>query len=165
MEVLLINNDQLTANTIIGGSVDVDKLVPAMKAAQKTMIKPILPKELYDKLCEDFYNDALVGDYYTLWNDFIKDMLIYASAEIYINTGAYMISNNGITKLAGEGAVTINKNELSGQVEFYRRLYDITKTDMIEWLKTTDLISTQSCKTEYIRVGGMLLKKPRNCNG
>jgi hypothetical protein len=163
MEVLLINNDDLTRSTILGGSIDVDKLVPAMKAAQKTMIKPILPKELYDKICLDFLNDALTGDYFTLWNDYLRDMLIYASAEIYINSGAYTISNNGITKLVGEGAVTINKDELSSQVEFYRRLYNITKDDMNEWLKTTNLISTKNCKMEYIRVGGMLLKKPKQC--
>ena len=163
MEVLLINNDELTRKTILGGNIDVDKLVPAMRAAQKTMIKPILPKDLYDKICLDFYNDDLTGDYFTLWNDYLKDMLVYASAEIYINTGAYTISNNGITKLAGEGAVTINKDELSSQVEFYRRLYNLTKDDMNEWLKTTNLVPINNCKTEYIRVGGMLLKKPRQC--
>ena len=163
MEVLLINNDDLTRHTILGGNIDIDKLVPAMKAAQKTMIKPLFSRELYDKLCLDFYNDNLTGDYFILWNEYLRDMLIYSAAEIYINTGAYTIANNGITKIAGEGAVTINKDELSGQVEFYRRLYDLTKRDMEEWLKTTDLVPKGSCKEKYIRVGGMLLKRPKNC--
>lgn len=162
MEVLLIDPDDLTKNTIILGNVDVDKLMPAMRSAQKTMIKPILTSELYNKLCLDFYNDELSGDYLTLWTDYIKDMLIYSSAEIYINSGAYTISNNGITKMAGEGAVTINKDELSNQVEFYRRLYTIVKDDMFKWFKTTNLMNVEN-RQEYIRVGGMLLKKPNIC--
>ena len=79
--ILLITPQQVVAKTPLGGNIDFDKIVPCIEDAQITDLEPLIGQFLYDKIVTDFENDDLDGLYLTLYNDFIVDFLIRASAK------------------------------------------------------------------------------------
>jgi hypothetical protein len=161
--IILLKNNELTKNTILGGNIDADRFIPAIKAAQNTKIKPLLGKELYNKVCTDFASSSLSGDYLELYNDYLKDMVIYSSSEIYLSVGAYMVSNNGITKIKTENSETVEKNEVDFLVQQYAKLYNHYEREFIKWIKLNPLpeYTLNDCNPNInrINVGGWSLKK------
>jgi hypothetical protein len=158
--VILISNDILSRNSILGGNIDVDKLWPAVKACQKTLIKPLLTEELYNKISNDYLNDNLSGLYLEMYEDFIKDMIIYGAAGIYIGAGgAYQITNMGITKGRTDNSETISKNEVDYLYNFNKQLYEGVKEDFLKWIKDKDIPEyKKKCDSQRL-LGGWLLKK------
>ena len=157
---ILLNSDELTKNTILGGNLDPDKYLPCVKNCQKTLIKPLLGQDLYDKICLDFKNDDLSGLYLELYEDYLKDMVINGSAELYLSVGAYNITNAGITKIKNEQVETVDYREVDQLVKFARRLYQTYERDLLKWLKENPLEEyTKTCGSKYVNIGGWILKR------
>ncbi len=161
--IILLNPDELTKNTILGGNLDTDKYLPCVKNCQKTLIKPILGSELYDKICSDFKNEELDGIYLELYDDYIKDMVINGSAELYLSVGAYSITNAGITKIKNEQIESVDFKEVDQLVKFARRIYQHYERDLIKFLKANTIEEyNKSTVKKYTTIGGWILKK-RQC--
>lgn len=167
--IILLKPDELTKNTILGGNIDVDRYVPCIKACQNTLIKPLLGEELYNKVCQDFASGSLSGSYETLYEDYVKEMVIHGSAMNYISVGAYMVSNNGITKLKSDSNETVSKSEVDYLVNFSESLYKHYERQFLTWIKLHPLAEypVDSCELsgDRILVGGWSLKRQPNCNG
>ena len=165
--VILISGDELTRSSILGGNIDVDKLWPAVKACQQTLIKPLLTQPLYDKISDDYLNDTLTGIYLTMYEDYIKDLVIYGSAGIYIAAGgAYQISNTGIVKASTDNSEALSKNDVDYLYNFNKQLYDGLKEEFLKWLKDNPVPEyTITCSSTNQRLlGGWLLSKTKkNC--
>lgn len=160
--VILIDPDKLTTNTILGGNIDVSRYLPCIKDAQKTRIRPLLGKELYEKIMEDFDNDSLTGLYLELYEDYLEDLVIYSSAEIYLSVGAYNVSDAGITKLTSlEGTTSVTKNEVDFLVKSAKRMYDSYRRDVNKWLKENggDIPEYKQCQSNSIIAGNWSLRK------
>ena len=125
LTTILIKEEQLTRNTIIGGNVDVDRYLQAIKACQNLYIKPLLGSTLYNKIVADFETSSLSGLYLEMFNDYITEMIIHGSAEIYLGQAAYMVSNSGITKTKTDASETISKEEVDYLVQSSRKLYNL----------------------------------------
>ena len=175
MAKILLPANELTKQTIVGGNVDTDRFLPAVKAAQQVAIKPLLGKELYDKLCDDFNdgpdNGSLSGLYLEMYEEFIKLMVSHKSAEIYLENGAaYLVTNNGITKSKTESSETVDRNEIDYLVVASRKLYNDYEREFIKWIKVNgkDIPEwKESCSNKslkYVNVGGWFLKKRGGCN-
>lgn len=173
MAVILLEPNEITKNTIIGGNVDVDRYLPAVKACQETIIKKIITKNLYDKLCSDFLTGNGVagfsGIYLELYNDYVKPMLIHGSSELYLKSGAYLISNNGITKSKTESSETISKEEVDYLVQASRALYRDYERDFREWIITNGKnipeyeITLVKSSDRVVNVGGWILPRIKKC--
>jgi hypothetical protein len=165
MTTILLKQDELTKNSILNGNIDVDRYVPCIKAAQNTMIKPLLGADLYDKICLDFENQELSGSYQELYQDYVKDLIIYSSVEIYLSVGAYMVSNNGITKMKSDSNETVSKEEVDYLVQSYRNLYNHYERQFLEWIKNNPLpeYNLNSCYnySNRINVGGWSLLRTK----
>ena len=135
LTTILIKQEELTRNTLIGGNVDVDRYLQAIKACQNLLIKPILGTTLYNKIVTDYETNSLSGLYLEMFDEYIKEMIIHGSAEIYISQGAYMISNNGITKTKTDASETISKEEVDYLVEASRKLYRLYEEQFLDWIK------------------------------
>lgn len=160
MTTILIRPEDLTRNTIIGGNVDVDRYLASIKACQNTLIKPLLGKSLYDKICLDFENDTLTGVYLELYEDYVKELTIHGSAEIYISNGAYMVSNSGITKMKTDSSETISKEEVDYLVQSSRKLYELYEREFLTWIKTQSIPEyTKPCAVKSNTYGGWYLRK------
>ena len=94
---LFITDTQLVRNSIIDGSVDIDKYKQYIKIAQQIHIQNYLGTKLYDKLdsliVSGDINTAPYLDYHNLLDDYIKPMLIHFAMVDYIPFAAFQISN------------------------------------------------------------------------
>lgn len=164
--VILLTPDEMTKNTILGGNIDVSKLVPAIKDYQKTRLKEILGKQLYDKISSDYYNETLSGLYLELYEDIIKEMVIHGGTENYLTFGAYMVSNGGITKHKSEVSETVSKSEVDYMVQASRKLLSHYEEQFRKWIKLNPLdeyeVTLKSTNQKIINLGGWILKR-RNC--
>jgi hypothetical protein len=159
--VILIKQEDLSKNTPLGGNIDATKYIPALKAAQATTIKPILGEELYDKLVEDFKNNNLEGDYLTLYDEYVKPMLIHLGASYYLTTGGYQIDNKGIYKANSENYKGLDQQEIDYIVKQQEKLYRHYKDCFYTWIETVFIHEyevNQSFKTRT-KVGGWSFKK------
>jgi hypothetical protein len=163
LTTILLKPDELTRNTIMGGNIDVDRYLPMIKIAQNTMIKPLLGKTLYDKICLDFENDDLAGDYLEMYEDYIKEMVIHSSSEIYLSQGAYMVSNNGISKMKSDSNESVSKEEVDYLVQSARKIYNHYERQFLAWIKDKDVVEYPKEDTNRhsnrINVGGWSLKR------
>jgi hypothetical protein len=163
--VILISGDELTRNSILGGNIDVDKLWPAVKACQKTLIKPLLTEDLYNKISNDYLNDSLSGTYLTIYEDYVKDLVIYGSAAIYIGSGgAYQISNLGIVKARTDNSEALSKNDVDYLYNFNKQLFDGLKEEFLKWIKDNpvpEYSPTCGVKTQRLLGGWLLLKQKK----
>lgn len=167
LTTILIKQEQLTRNTIIGGNVDTDRYLQAIKACQNIYIKPLLSKTLYDKIVSDYENNTLSGLYLEMFDDYITELIIHGSADIYLSQGAYMISNNGITKTKTDSSETVTKEEVDYLVEASRKLYRLYEGQFLEWIKDNpvpEYIKTCNAIKKYT-VGGWFISKKGNYNG
>jgi hypothetical protein len=158
LQTILITQEQLTRNTIIGGNVDTDKYLQAIKACQNIYIKPLLGKTLYDKIVSDFETTNLEGLYLEMFDDYITDMIIHGSTEIYLQQGAYMISNSGITKTKTDSSETVSKEEVDYLVEASRKLYRLYEEQFLKWIKENPVPEyDKPCNLSHKKYGGWLL--------
>ena len=74
---LFITTNDLKRNTIVDGNVDIDKFIQFIKIAQEIHIQNYLGGSLYNKISDEIIAGTLSGDYLTLVQDYLKDMLIY----------------------------------------------------------------------------------------
>ena len=164
LTTILIKQEELTRNTLIGGNVDVDRYLQAIKACQNLLIKPILGTTLYNKIVTDYETNSLSGLYLEMFDEYIKEMIIHGSAEIYISQGAYMISNNGITKTKTDASETISKEEVDYLVEASRKLYRLYEEQFLDWIKINPVPEyDKPCGIKHKTDGGWWIKKTGGC--
>jgi hypothetical protein len=127
---LFIKPVTLKRNSIIDGSVDVDKFIQFLKIAQQIHIRNYLGTDLYNKISSDIIADSLSGNYLTLVNDYIQPMLIHFAMVDYLPFAAYQIKQGGIFKHTSETAETVSKSEVDYLVakerefaEYYTRRF------------------------------------------
>ena len=76
---LLISEAKLKRFTDINNVLDVDLISSVIREAQIVHITRLLGSKLYDKILSDVDNGTLTGNYKTLVDNYIQDVLIYAS--------------------------------------------------------------------------------------
>jgi hypothetical protein len=117
---LFITTKDLKRNTIIDGNVDIDKFIQFIKIAQEIHIQNYLGGALYNKISEDIIAGNLQGDYLTLVQDYLKDMLIHFAMVDYLPFSAYQVANGGVFKHTSENSVSATKNEVDYLVDKHR---------------------------------------------
>jgi len=98
MAIYLIDYEagDISKNTPISGKVDVDRYKFCILDAQNSKVKELLGDSLYDKIATDYEADTLSGVYLTLYDEFIKWIVIHQTAVEYLTIGGFQVSNGGI---------------------------------------------------------------------
>lgn len=136
--VLLINKNDILKRTSLGGSIDIDKLVPHINNAQEVELIRLLGSALYKKIIQ------LVGDneiddpanvaYATLFYDYIKPTLVFFTMEYFLPFHQYQLANAGISRPTGENIETITKEEVDFLNKKFRNLADGYANSMDDYL-------------------------------
>lgn len=131
---LFITRKDLIKNTALSGSVDTDKFIQFIKLAQEIHIRNFLGTDLYDKISQDIIDDDLSGDYLTLVNDYIQDMLIHYAMVEYLPFASYSISNSGVHKHNSENSQLASKQEVDQLIERERNYAEYYTNRFIEYM-------------------------------
>ena len=132
--ILLITPQQVIEKTPLGGNIDYDKIVPCIEDAQITDLEPLIGQVLYDKILTDYQNNTLAGLYLKLYDDFIVDFLIRASAKNLLLVLAYQINNGGVYKHTAENAESVSKSEVDYLMVQQRSKQEVFGIRMQKWL-------------------------------
>ena len=111
MELLFLRPDEMTATTVLGGNVDIDRYVFCVANIQVTVIEPLLGTILYDKIVSDIENDTLSGLYLEMFEKFIKPITKNSALGEYITIASYMLTNGGLFKHAAENSEVVDQRE------------------------------------------------------
>lgn len=134
---LHVNPSEITQIIGFNGNIDVDSILPAVNIAQNIHIKRILGSKLYDKM----QIMPLTGDYLTIRNDYLKFILAFYSASIYLSLNTIKTTNNGSYKVAGgegdQSASHIDLNLLSKNYESIALSYE---KSFVEFMKTVNVL-------------------------
>jgi len=147
---ILLKENELTKNTLLGGNIDIDLYIPCIADAQRIRLEEILGETLYNKICLDFEDDELAGEYLTLYEGYIVPFLIAAAAVEYLLIGAYKVNNNGIFKTQPDNSVAIDKTEVDYLVNNMRLKSEMYQDRMLRWLYKNNLPEYVSSSTNIV---------------
>lgn len=147
---ILLRENELTKNTLLGGNIDIDLYIPCIADAQRIRLEEILGETLYNKICLDFENDDLENEYLTLYEGYIIPFLIAAAAVEYLLIGAYKVNNNGIFKTQPDNSVAIDKTEVDYLVNNMRLKSEMYQDRMLRWLYKNNLPEYVSSSTNIV---------------
>ena len=162
--VILLKENDLTINTIIQGNVDTSKYFQDAKTAQTFKVKPLLGKELYDKICNDFEEQTLKGLYLELYDDYVKYLVVNGASELYLKHAAYQVTNAGVVKAKSESFESVDKNEIDFLLQACRDLFNLYSNEMLEWLNVNPLpeykeVGSSKITTSTLPLGGWHFNK------
>lgn len=109
---LFIDRNTLIKRSVLGGSIDPDRIIPHIYTSQQKYILPILGTMLYGKLQSDIESNSLSGDYKVLVEDYITDTLVHYSVVEYLPFSIYHISQGGVLAYQGEFQVKPDKRDV-----------------------------------------------------
>jgi len=110
---LFISRNDIIKNSVLGGAVDADDLLPFVNTAQQKYILNLIGTVLYNKLSDDIIsNSPFTGRYEELMTDYIKPTLIWYSCVEYIPFSSIEFKTRGAQKHQSETSVAPTKNEL-----------------------------------------------------
>jgi len=133
-KALFVTIKDIKQKSIIGGTVDPDKIVQFVEVAQDTHIQNYLGGKLYNKMqqliIDDTIDDAGNANYKLLLETYVKPMLIWFTQADYMPFSAFQISNGGVYKHTSENSVSATMEELNmltrralETAEFYTRRF------------------------------------------
>jgi len=154
--VILIKQDRILKNSILSGNLDVDKYLQDIKRAQKIYLMPIIGKELYQKLQDDF-EDGLTGDYKYIYDEWLEDMITIQSTILYLTHGQYSISNNGVLKTKSEQNETISHQELDYLIKTELSALTTLQNQLVEYLLNSNIPEYKKKIKKINTIGGWLL--------
>ncbi len=125
---LFISREDLVRNTLISGSLDVDRFIQFINIAQVIHVQNFTGTKLYDAISNMIINNTLtVADnpnYLKLVTDYIQPMLIQYAMVEYLPFAAYTVGNGGVSKHTSETSVSVDKTEVDFLIEKSRKLAD-----------------------------------------
>lgn len=137
--IIMVEPSDVVALTTFDGNIDIDNLKPMIFIAQTTYLKSFLGLDLYTKIYTDFVDDTLAGEYLIIFNEYVKDIVSYQAASLFVDFGGYKISENGIHKITGENMQALDESETSKLVLRYSKLIANVEGNFKEYVTPLDL--------------------------
>jgi hypothetical protein len=134
MYPLFISPEDLVKRTAINGNVDRDQMIQFIKIAQDIHVQAILGTALYNRLKTDVLNSTLAGNYQTLLEDYVQDVLVHYSMTEILPFLAYKVSNGGVFKKQSENSEGIEKSELEYLIQRERDIAEHYGRRLVSYL-------------------------------
>lgn len=136
MDKYIIEFQDLTNATPLGGNIDVDRYKFCILDAQNSKLKELLGDALFLKLLNHFnaIPKTLNGDYLELYNEFVKPITIHQSALEYLKIGAYQVSNGGIFKHTPANGTPVESQDIKDMVRNQSEKVEMYVIRLNRWL-------------------------------
>ena len=116
-EVLMISAQTIKDRSALASALDVERIRPTIRKAQRRHLLKALGSGLYDKIISDIDGDSLAGVYETLVNTYISEALIqwtimegYDDWHYSVEGGSVQVRNSDNARAVGEEEI----NRLKG---------------------------------------------------
>lgn len=168
-KALFVTIKDIKQKSIIGGTVDPEKIVQFVEVAQDTHIQNYLGGKLYNKMQEliinDTIDDAGNADYKYLLEAYIKPMLIWFTQADYMPFSAFQISNGGVYRHNSENSQLASMEEINmltrsalETAEFYtRRFMDYMDFNSVLYPEYTSTANEEMHPDRDVNFGGIYL--------
>ena len=133
-KALFITRHDISVFTAANGNIDNDKLLPFINQAQDIHIQNYLGTDLYNKIQADIVASSLTGNYLTLVNDYIKDMLLHWSMVEYLPYAGINIANGGIYTKNPENSTALTKEHVDSLIERSRTTAQFYTNRFIDYM-------------------------------
>jgi hypothetical protein len=135
---LLISWTKVKQYSGINDSLDADLMKNAIREAQDIELQRVIGTLLYQKLLAEVEADTLTGAYETLVNDYIQDMLLYASYYNILENTFIRARNNGLlTPQGGENSASVDKNVYEMKRQSVRNKFEYYADRLSKYLVET----------------------------
>tara|TARA_Y100000114_G_scaffold151078_1_gene167307 strand:+ start:1116 stop:1616 length:501 start_codon:yes stop_codon:yes gene_type:complete len=131
---LFIKPIDLKRNSIVDGSVDVDKFLGFIKLSQEIHIRNYLGTDLYNDLQTKIIGDTLTTADTTLINTYIQPMLIHFAMVDYLPFASYQVKNGGVFKHTSENSESVSKEELDYLIAKHRNFAEYYTRRFIDFM-------------------------------
>ena len=132
--VLFISEEKLKDSTAINLNVDVNLLLPYVRQAQKLYVETKLGTDLTEKLKSEIKAGTLAGDYKTLVDDYIGDMLPNWAFYHAIPFLRFKIENGNIYSKTSENGNALSTEEAQHLREEVRNTAEYYTERLIEYV-------------------------------
>ena len=168
-KALFVTIKDIKQKSIIGGTVDPEKIVQFVEVAQDTHIQNYLGGKLYNKMQEliinDTIDDAPNANYKYLLETYVKPMLIWYTQADYMPFSAFQISNGGVYRHTSENSQLASMEELNmltrsalETAEFYtRRFMDYMDFNSVLFPEYTSTANEEMHPDRDVNFGGIYL--------
>ena len=133
-QALFVSRDEIVKFTALNGNLDVDNFVQWVKVAQDIHIQNYLGTKLFKKINDDIVAGTLAGNYLSLTNVYIKQMLVHWAMVEFLPFAAYTIANKGVYKHNSENSDTVSKEEVDFLVEKERSIAENYTRRFIDYM-------------------------------
>jgi hypothetical protein len=143
-----INVEKLKQLGMIELNVESGKLSNILYRCQERDVKPVLGKELYNKLLEDIDNNTLQGKYKELVDEYIIDYLIASVEKKSVWHINMKIREKGTGRSNDEyvsQSSTSNDNDLRDELSKDKTAF---KQNLIDYLEASDFLEYKKCKAK-----------------
>jgi len=113
-------NDIIKKSPILDGSIDGNKLIPALHLAQTQYLREIIGTDLYNKISAEITGGSLADPYLNLLKTYIKPILIHLTMSEFLKTAQFVITNKGVFKKTSENASEPSESEVKGLIQIER---------------------------------------------
>jgi len=137
--ILLITPQEVINKTPFNGNIDYDKIVPCIEDAQIMDLEPLIGQVLFDKILLQKENNTLSGKYLLLYNNFIIDYVIRASAKNVLLVLAYQIANGGVYKHTADNAESVSKEEVDYLMAQQKSKMEAYGLRLQKWLRFNNI--------------------------
>ena len=132
--VLFISEDKLKDSTAINMNVDVEFLLPFVRQAQKLYVETKLGTDLTQKLKDEITAGTLAGDYKTLVDTYIGDMLPNMAFYHAIPFLRFKVENGNIYSKTSETGNALSTEESQHLREEVKNTGEFYMERMIEYV-------------------------------
>jgi hypothetical protein len=146
--ILLLSEAKLRERANIDPNVDSKLLINTIKWCQDVYVEPVMGTTLFDKILSDIDNSALTGNYKTLVDRYIVDMLLWfvmAEIPMVIN---YRMTNKSVLSANSENSQSTTMAELVDIIPYYKKKAEYYEQRAIQYLK-----QNYNLFTEYTSYG------------
>ena len=133
-KALFVTRHDISVFTAANGNIDNDKILPFINQAQNIHIQNYLGTDLYVKIQADIVAGNLTGNYLTLVNDYIKDMLLHWTMVEYLPYAGVNISNGGIYTKNPENSTALTKEQVDSLIEKSRTTAEFYTNRFISYM-------------------------------
>jgi hypothetical protein len=118
--ILIISPSLLKERTALHDNVDEKLIYPEIKAAQDIYVLPLLGSALFNKILADIAASTLSGDYKTLVDDYLIDMLCnYVLAELPDGIN-YQYTNKGVVTKQNDNTTPPSMSDMYATIAKYK---------------------------------------------